>query len=192
MWKVTETEDELQASLPESGLYRNEIARLHTASKRRLERLAVRVLMYTCWGKEEEVAYTENGRPRLKTGRYHISISHTQGYVALCWHPARTVGIDIEQIRPKALGLTARFMHPDEHAEGDALHEALLHWSAKETLYKMLPRQEATDFVRHLFIRPFTIGPQGVMFGIDRRDPALSYRLNYRLDADFVLTWHCL
>lgn len=190
IWRVTEQEDELQALLPACGRYRNELSRLHAAPKRRMERLAVRVLMYTCWGREEEVAYTADGRPYLKDGRWHISISHTQGYAALCWHPAHTVGIDIECLRPKALGLTARFMHPDEHAEGEALHEALLHWSAKETLYKMLPRQEGTDFARHLFIHPFTILPQGTTCGTDRRNPARSYRLDYLVDTDFVLTWH--
>lgn len=190
VWKCTETAGELLRLLPSEGLYVKEIRALHAHERRILERLAVRVLMYTCWGEEHAVDYLPSGAPFLSDRLYHISISHTSGYVALCWHPAQPVGIDIELIRPKALHLAPRFMHPSEHAEGDPLTAATLHWSAKETLYKLLPHQENTDFMLHLRITPFTLTREGTLTARDMRHGSITRRLHYRVEPDFVLTWH--
>lgn len=190
VWKCTETAGELLRLLPSEGLYVKEIRALHAHERRILERLAVRVLMYTCWGEEHAVDYLPSGAPFLSDRLYHISISHTSGYVALCWHPAQPVGIDIELIRPKALHLAPRFMHPSEHAEGDPLTAATLHWSAKETLYKLLPHQENTDFTLHLRITPFTLTREGTLTTRDMRHGSITRRLHYRVEPDFVLTWH--
>ena len=79
-------------------------------------------------------------------------------------------------------------MHPDEHAEGDPLTAAVLHWSSKETLYKLLRRQEDTDFLHHLRIHPFTLASQGQLTGEDLRDSRERFTIDYLLDTDFVLT----
>lgn len=189
VWKVSETDEELQHMLPVEGLYINELSHFKAISKRYKERLAVRVLMYKCWDAEYEIKYNSLGKPYLENNMFKISISHTQGYVALCWHPFSNVGIDIEQVKTKALDLKNRYMHFDEYAIGDPLYEALLFWSGKETLYKMLLEQEDIDFRSHLRIAPFSIQVSGEMTGLDRRNPTIQYPLYYHVEDDFVLTW---
>ena len=189
-WKMTETPDELFRLLPPGGLYATEIARSRLHPKRLLERLAVRALMYRCWHEEHAVAYRSDGKPCLTDHKFHISITHTAGYAGLCWSICPDVSVDMESRGPKALRLAFRFMHPDEYADGPSELAALLHWSAKETLYKMLPEQEGTDFARDLFIRPFAIENEGIMTGTDRRKASVCHSIAYRLFPDFVLTWH--
>ncbi len=188
VWKIEERECDFLTMLPVNGIYVKELETYQAIAKRRMERLAVRVLMYTCWGVEYEVCYHVSGKPYLANGLYFISISHTQGYVALVWSGHRRVSIDIESVSPKALKLRQRFMHPDEHGEGDSLLESLLHWSAKESLYKILPMQEQVDFANHLRVFPFTIQEQGYMVAHDRRNPTVRYDLFYQVDANYVMT----
>lgn len=188
VWHVTESPAELMEMLPSGGCYQKEISSFKASSSRMKERLATRVLMFDCWGKEYEVAYTAAGKPYLSGNVFHISISHTKGYAAVCWHPSRAVSIDIEMIRPKALSLKERFVHPDEQVEGDEVHASLLLWSMKETLFKIIDNQEAVNFRSHLFINPFKISPEGMSYGLDRRNPDMLYKLDYWVDSDFVLT----
>lgn len=191
VWQVTETAEELWHLLPAEGLYAKELKLFTGVSKRLLERLAVRVLLYTCLGKEYEIVYTPNGKPYIASGRWHISISHTKFFVAVCWHSVCITGIDIERREAKALRLSTRFVSPtDERLDADHPQEsALLYWCAKETLYKMLPSQEATDFVQHLHIEPFRVQKEGVLLGYDHRNPRPLYDIEYQLEADFALTW---
>ncbi len=188
VWHIAESSAELMEMLSSNGCYRKELASFKASSSRMKERVAVRVLMSDCWKREYEVAYTDAGRPFLLDGTFHISVSHTQGYAAVCWHPSKRVSIDVEMIRPKALGLKERFVHPDEHVEGDETYAAVLLWSMKETLFKILENQEAVDFRSHLCVSPFKICSEGVSWGFDRRNPDVLYKLDYRIDSDFVLT----
>lgn len=192
VWQVGETAEELRALLPCGGTYLRELASFQGNDKRKMERLVVRVLMYTCWKAEYAVSYNTDGKPCLERAPWrHISISHTQGYVAVCWSQNGEAGIDIERMDAKALRVSARFIDKEsEHIEeGHPIESALLYWCGKETLYKMLPLQEATDFVHHLHIRPFRVdAPQGTLEGYDRRWPQRIYHLEYLLDKDFVMT----
>lgn len=189
VWNITETNKELVNMLPVGGCYQKEIEAFKASSARIRERLAIRVLMYYCWGNEHEVAYCDSGKPFLVDGSFFISVSHTNGYASICWSPFKKVSIDIEFIRPKALRLQERFVHPDEHVGGDKIYGAILLWSMKETLFKILENQDAVSFLHHLFIYPFMIQSEGYAFGTDRRNPAIVYKLNYRIDRDFVLTY---
>lgn len=88
--------EELFALLPHREKYEADI-RVFTAESRKLERLAVRVLLYVMLGEEKEIGYHPNGKPYLADSSFSISISHTKGYVAvLLGRPEKEVGIDIE------------------------------------------------------------------------------------------------
>lgn len=83
--------------LPHQEVYREGMRRF-TAAHRRLEWLAVRVLLYTLSGEEKEIAYHPSGKPYLADDSASLSISHTKGYVAVVLGlPGREVGVDIEQ-----------------------------------------------------------------------------------------------
>ena len=80
IWKADETVEELLALLPHKEKYEADICGF-TANSRKLERLAVRVLLYKMLGEEKEIGYRSSGKPYLADGSASISISHTKGYV---------------------------------------------------------------------------------------------------------------
>lgn len=60
IWKADETVEELLALLPHKEKYEADICGF-TANSRKLERLAVRVLLYKMLGEEKEIGYRSSG-----------------------------------------------------------------------------------------------------------------------------------
>lgn len=195
VWKIEETADELLAMLPHADAYAQEVRRF-ASENRRLEWLAARVLLCAMLGKEKRIAYYSNGRPYLPDDLRHISISHTKGYVAVILgeSPLAGVGIDIEQYGERVRRVADRFVRNDEviHSYKDTdIWALLLHWSAKETVYKCLDQPEV-DFREHLRVMPFELGGQGVFDVCEYKTAAgKHYAVRYQLHLDFVLTWTC-
>ena len=192
IWKVDESPEQLLSLLPHSETYRQSIARF-ASPNRRLEWLAVRVLLYVLLGEDPEIRYRNDGKPYWADGSRSLSISHTRGYVAvIVGHPDQEVGIDIEQYGERVRKVASRFMHPDETASvynGTDIWGLLLHWSAKETLFKCLNETEV-DFQEHLRIYPFSIEESDVIQAVEYRTPKKQrFRIHYRLFPDFVLTF---
>lgn len=114
IWKTSESLEELLALLPHKEKYEEGIGKF-TAISRKLEWLAVRVLLYTMLGEEKEIHYYSNGEPYLADGSFSISISHTKGYVAvLLGEPGKRVGIDIECYSERVRKVAHKFMREDE------------------------------------------------------------------------------
>ena len=72
IWQVTETLEELYACLSDD-VVRQELERLKAPS-RKMEYLAVRVLLKTMLGKEVRIGHETSGKPFLTGGEYHVSI----------------------------------------------------------------------------------------------------------------------
>ncbi|WP_346709682.1 4'-phosphopantetheinyl transferase family protein [Phocaeicola salanitronis] len=201
IWKTEESNEALRASLKGAFPYDADLSRLK-AESRRSEYLAVRVLLAEVCGEEKEICHEPSGKPFLADGSFRLSISHTRDYVAVALHPEREVGIDIEQVSERALKVADRFMCGEElagqaealkgcpeEAEQAALYYVLLHWSAKETLYKLMGEEEV-DFSRHLRILPFRLRPEGRFSGCEcRTRQGMRYEIRYMLHPDFVCTW---
>ena len=116
VWKTDETPEELLAMLPHGRKYRDAM-QCFKSEYRRLEWLAVRVLLYTLLGEEKEIVYYPSGKPYLADSSASLSISHTKGYVALvlgAW--GKDVGIDIEQYAEKVRKVAHKYMREDEEA----------------------------------------------------------------------------
>lgn len=201
VWKIEETFGELRASLGNDLPYDEDLNRLR-AESRQMEYLAVRVLLKTVCGEEKLICHAPSGKPFLADKSYHISISHTKGYAAIALHPSAEVGIDIEQVADRVLKVADRFMCAEE-LQGEAesvstyagdrkistLYYMLLHWSAKETLYKLMNKEEV-DFREHLRILPFHLQPEGKITGCEYKTAQpVRYQVCYMLHADFVCTW---
>ena len=176
IWKSDETTEQLLASLEHKDWYR----------------LSVRVLLKALCGEEKEIAYYSSGRPYLKDGSRYISISHTRGYVAVALHSSCEVGVDIEQYGTRVRKVASRFIRSDEEPammEGDDVYALLLHWSAKEALFKLMGVEEV-DFIRHLRIFPFSLSEEGEFEAREYRTGRQErYRVRYVTHPDFVLTW---
>lgn len=191
VWKMDESAEELLVLLPDSGEYEQVMQRF-TAVHRRLEWLSVRVLLCQLLGEAKEIGYESSGKPYLTDHSSFISISHTKGYVAVVLSPVAEVGIDIEQYGQRIHKVAHKFMREDERVDaygGDTTWGYLLHWSAKEVMFKCMSTAEV-DFREHLYIVPFDVQEQGVFVAQEYRTKRQRYfQIHYLLHPDFVLTW---
>ena len=130
LWQMTED----AAALPVPP---EDLSRYHSASRLR-ERLTAYALLREMTGRADLVIdHDETGRP-LVDG-WNISISHTRGWAALIQSRSKAVAVDIEFFSDRVSRVRDRFIRPDE--DGDSLACQLINWSAKETVYKLLGRE---------------------------------------------------
>ena len=195
VWKVDETVEQLRSMFHRFSIYEEGFSRF-SAEKRKQEWLAVRILLKElCGGEEKEIAYCPSGKPYLKDGSACVSFSHTHGYVAVAIHPSMNVGIDIEQYGTRVRRVASRFIREDEKVSveaGDEVYALLLHWSAKETMFKLM-EDEAVDFLEHLRIFPFTLQESGGMEAQEyRSSKERKFLIHYDTHPDYVLTFSCL
>ena len=190
VWKTDESIDELLTLFPHQAKYESTLARF-TSEHRRLEWLSVRILLYTLLGEEKEICYESNGKPYLADHSSFISISHTRGYVAVIVSKSPT-GIDIEQYGERVHKVAHKYMREDEptsHYEGVETWSLLLHWSAKEVMFKCMDMVEV-DFKKHLRVYPFQAECSGEFHVQEfRTDAQKEFQFHYLLHPDFVFTW---
>lgn len=175
--------------------------------KRKCEWLTVRNLLKNLSGEEKEIAYQPNGKPYLSDHSYHVSISHTNykgiagkntngsllGYVAMVLSKEKEVAIDIEMISPRVLKIKDRFLTKDEakviSVNNEIIH-SLLHWSAKESVYKILDA-ENVDYQSQIHISPFepVMGEWSNFEAYETRtEKRQVFCVHYLVHEDYVLT----
>ena len=192
IWKIEENVEELLSLFSKKqSEYREEISRFQY-SKRKLEFLSVRLLLKELTGFENDIYYNSNGIPSLVGNRFKISVSHTNGYASVIIHPSANVGLDIEQKRDKIVRLKHKFLAQDELENMDKeneLEHLLLHWSAKETMFKMMGETDV-DFISHLHISPFLPFKEGTIDSFETKSKKQRrFSLNYKIQDDYVLVW---
>jgi phosphopantetheinyl transferase len=193
VWKMEESLDELLLLLPDRrrDSCRKELSRFASAH-RKLEWTATRVLFYTLLPADKEIVYSPEGKPALSDASYFISISHTQGYAAVMLSATMPVGVDVEIYQSRVWHVAERFIRPDEHPapyQDDLTWSLLLHWSAKESVYKCMEKVDAD--LRKLRIEPFIPASAGC-FTLQELVSAAqqSYSIGYRiLLPNLVLTY---
>ncbi len=209
VWHLTETADELAAGLSHPELYAAKVANLKPESRRLREIVAARRLLKEASGTEWSVAYDNDGRPYATDHAAALSITHTEGHVAvLITAPTVRPGIDIERLGHRVARVAERFLMPEElrllQAVEPRLPQALraataerpeadplslhLAWSAKETAYKVLGtthydlQHKTTLTAVHPDTHTIELRAEGV-------EQPLCIR--YSLTADYVLTYCC-
>ena len=191
---MDETVEQLRSMFHQFSMYEAGFSRFTSESRQR-EWLAVRILLKELCGEEKKIGYLPSGKPYLEDGSMRVSFSHTKGYVAVAVHPFAEVGVDIEQYGTRVQKVASRFIREDEHvsvASGDEIYGLLLHWSAKETMFKLM-EEEAVDFVSHLHIRPFQLQPSGTFQACEYRSQhGRTFLVHYDTHPDFVLTFSSL
>jgi phosphopantetheinyl transferase len=128
---ITKTPEALLSQLKRQEWYAPALARM--SLPRQSEWLTVRVLLKNLLGEEKQILYTDSGKPYLADSSYFISISHTQGHVAVALDEKDPVAIDIEHISPRVERIRSRFMSEAEEENLSNTHpllHLLLHWSA--------------------------------------------------------------
>jgi phosphopantetheinyl transferase len=190
VWRCDESIEELLRAVPLPQSVIDE-SQSFKAPHRRAEWLFVRALFREMTGRYIPITYEESGKPRVEGG--FISISHTKGYVAVAYSAVREVAVDIEQYGERVVKVAPRFMNPAERPSeynGSTTWSLLLHWSAKETAYKMVGLS-AVDFTNSIIIRPFEVTPSGTLFADTKigEDRWNCLPIDYLIDRDFVLTF---
>lgn len=119
--------------------------------KRRQEFVATRFLRHQLFG-YEEIKYRDHGAPYLDHAGF-ISISHARNLVGIASNPNFAIGFDMEEIHPKILKLSHKFLNADELQLFDeqSAEEMITCWSYKETLYKLAGRK-LIDFKKDLLL----------------------------------------
>lgn len=191
IWKMNESRDELWRLLP--GGMRSKaidyVRDIHSEG-RAIEWLSVRVLLSILAGEEKTILNHADGKPYLEDESYYISISHTRGYAAILLHTTVPVGIDIETRSERVGKVAGKFISEEEYIDPSqkTLHQ-LLHWSAKESLFKRMEESEI-HFKRHLHIHPFTPASKGVITATESKtDQKSTFNIYYEVHPDYVLTW---
>jgi phosphopantetheinyl transferase len=193
IWEISESCDELLGMLDNPDIH-HELLSTYKSTARRLEYLAVRVLLKALLGREVLVKYRTNGSPYLSDMSYHISISHTRSYAAVILG-AVPVGIDIEYRSSRVLKIPHRFLTDAEFdllGASPSIEDLLLCWSAKETVFK-LTGAHSFDYLRDVRILS---GEFGCISGCMEVQELLTlaasvYRIRYDLFPAFVLTRFC-
>jgi phosphopantetheinyl transferase len=206
LWHLTESSEELAAGLEHSELYAEKVAGLKPESRRLREILAARCLLNAATGREWAVVYDADGRPAEASGGAVLSISHTEGHVAVLTstRPTARLGIDIERMGRRIARVAERFLVPSELsllAEAEAEIEATLDfrpdaekdavslhlaWSAKETAYKVLGTsyydlQHKTTITR--------VDAAAHILEMHAEGVAEPLRIAYRVAREYVLTY---
>lgn len=161
VWKVTETLDELLPMVPdECAAYALDN---FSSRKRRTEWLAVRAAVAQSFGDGVRIVYDAAGKPLLDGVDGCISISHTDGYAVVAYSRDGDVGVDVELPARDVASVARRFM-PSELLDGLSLGErnsvALLHWCAKEALFKIVG-DLGGNFKDNICVAPFVPGDEG-------------------------------
>ena len=192
VWKMEESLDALLALLPDARrVFCEQDLNRFVSERRKMEWLSVRVLLYAMLQEDKEIGYSPEGKPYLTDHSFFISISHTKGYVAVMLASFTPAGIDIEQYGQRVKRVYDRFIRSDERVEpyqGDETWSMLLHWSAKETIFKSMENADAD--LRKLCLSHFIPQSEGVFqvreYATERQQ---LFTVGYRICPDFVLTW---
>lgn len=176
LWHIEESVDELLNRYPSLS---SEVSS-YRSDARKLEKLAVYSLLFMMTGDTTlRIIHNEAGRPFVNG--WNISISHTKGYAAVILSKQNNVAIDIEYVSPRVLKIADRFVRSDEYAP--TLESLLLHWSAKETIYKYYSESDLLFYD----MRIHDIKEKELW--VDNLKDNTKMKVTYRFSPDYVLTF---
>ena len=180
-----------------------EVCHTYPGAHRRLEVLCAYALLFALTGDRSlHVDHLPSGQPRCvseATGRcYHISISHTEGWVAVIMSEKSKVAVDIEYISDRVCRVVSRFLRDDEpFTQG---RELQLCWCAKEAAYKYYSEQNL--MFREMCVAPFAIadaaqGPTDTLkkethegrLSVHNLRTAQTLALHYQINSRYVLVY---
>lgn len=165
--------------------------------ERRTQWMASRVLLKNLLKTTSfvDIYVDQYGRPEIQNFDYRMSISHTKDYAAVVISDRYTVGVDVESLRHDLSRLKHKFMRPDELAAtppDHALAYILMHWSAKEVMYKIYYRRKL-DFKDHMGVEPFDLAnnlDEGEFYGWVRKgEYDRRFHLKYQRIEDYYMVW---
>ncbi len=155
VWKIEETLAELHRGISLTDYSLKRISNMRSEMHQK-GFLSVRQLLKILGYNDEDLFYTDDGKPHLKDGK-HISITHSYIFSAIVISDYEA-GIDIEMNRDKIIKIAPKFV-ADECTffdEEKLVEQLTVVWGAKESLFKIHP-DSGLLFKHHLPIEPFKL-----------------------------------
>ena len=192
LWQMDESPEQLFDLYPHLLPYRSSLDDKYKNDGRKLEFLAIRALMYEMLrvnGASKGLLshagdFTHNGQGKPLFRGYHVSISHTKGYAALILSKKSEVAVDIEYMSDRVERIASKFLRKDERA--DSLDAKLVHWCAKETLFKLF--SEENLLFEDMRVKPFDTMADWAC-DVENLKSGKTARVDFELAMDFVLTY---
>lgn len=182
IWKITETEQWfLQNMIFPDSL--NATLSNYKSESRRLEVLATYALLQTLTN-DNTATITHNSYGKPLSSHGFISISHTKNYVALILSTNNQVAIDIEYISNRVEKIRHKFLREEETP--DSLFTLLLHWTAKETLYKYASEYDLA--FSEMRVLPFCLQNKGIFY-IENLKLHTKHPVYYETNDHFIITY---
>ena len=149
LWRIDESEKELNKELNLSDFFKSRLSKLKSTSRRK-QFLSIHHLLKSS-KIDQELFYDSNGKPKLSNSKF-ISISHSFDYSGVAISNSK-VGLDIEKFRPKIIDISKKFI---SQIEKDLIKEINIEnltkvWTIKEAVYKAFGYQ-GIDFKKNIFI----------------------------------------
>jgi phosphopantetheinyl transferase len=159
--------------------------------RKRLEWLAGRALLKKMI-EENRLAYQgiikdEFGKPFLRNLPHQISLTNSFPFVAVQIHPEISVGVDLEQPRPKLFSVMRRVLTDDEWSDGaNNLKKLCVYWCAKEAMYKIYGKRSLI-FTEQILIKPFSLASEGSLEGSIHDEAEIrQIVLDYAVEPQYI------
>ena len=159
--------------------------------KRKQEWLACRVLLREMAGIDALIGYDLERKPYIAGSETEISMSHSGEYVCVYLRGGKSVGVDIQQMKPSISKGAFYFLNEQELGWADLGNNVQMHliWSAKEAVFKYAG-DASIDLKKHIIIHAFS-GNQNGRFEVKLQKGDLPETIQIQFDTfeDYVLTW---
>ncbi len=190
IWHLTESLEELSKLIVLSSKDADSFDGFRL-DKRKKEWICSRLILKQLLGHYPDIEYTSNGKPFLKNNSLHISISHTNNFVAVSLSDSPTA-LDIELCSPRVEKAASRFMHEEEwkFVQSDKISYLTIIWCAKETLYKYFD-EYGVVFKKHFRIKKFDIeSSSSFQSHCNFKDYDKDLELHYEVTSNYILVYH--
>lgn len=191
LWKITEDYDSLfhQVRLKDSSLTRLQTMKSESHQK---GFLAVRMLLQHNAYSDFDLFYDEFGKPHLKPQGcsikdVEISISHSGDFSAIAISDSK-VGLDLEQLKEKALRIATRFMdisHLDNLSEEEKIKKATVVWGIKESIFK-IKNEKGISFPNHIFEDDFSFEDKKATATLKFNNKEETFQIQFDSVEDYI------
>lgn len=192
LWKMVESSDYFLENVPLNAEEKKIFSNI-THERRKREFFAVRLIIKELTGYPIQPQYKKDGSPYLPGFSRMISISHSSDLAAI-FLTDRNAGIDTEVMGRSLKRITSKFLSEKELIQihqnfQDAELGMLLHWCAKEAVFKCT-RHQAVGFRSQIYILPFNPDERKTFRAkLFSEGETETFSLQYRIIEDNLLVW---
>lgn len=184
LWNTTEESSYFAEKI---HLSHNETAYLNKISnpKRKKEWLSVRHILQNVLCFDEEIQYTPQRRPHLKS--QNISISHSGNMVAVIVSKHKCA-VDVEQISPRVAKISHKAFSQQELTLANTNDKLTALWCIKETVFKFFENPDI-DFINDIEIKEIDQYNSGTVSCLFSKENIMLNNLTLETIGDYKMVW---